>query len=81
MLTVYGVQPFFWDECALAKGPLTWFVDEAEAIKAAERAYAHYAGVRVFSLTGTDEFDYWRDSVTVKAFGYTPAGDAELARG
>lgn len=70
--TIYCVQPYWRDGMKLAHGDLRQFRTEGEARRAAERAYRRNAGVVVYSVTGSPEFDAWRQPRKVMSIGAVP---------
>lgn len=68
-VTIYCVQPFWWNGRQLARAEPSQFRTLDEAQRAAKLAYERHAGVAILSITGSPEFDAWNAPQQVGAIG------------
>lgn len=73
IVTVYCVQPFWWDRRKLSAGRLRQFKQEEDAVQAGLALSLKEVGVLVFSVTGNPEADYWEEPRLLASHGEVPA--------
>lgn len=73
--TIYLMQPYWWDGRRLAHGDPQQFRCKKEAQRSAAKAYEHHAGVTIFAITGSPEFDSWGEPRAIETIGHVPTGD------
>lgn len=68
-VTIYCVQPYWWDGRKLALSEVRRFRTLDEAEREAGKAYARHAGVAVYSVSGWPDYDAWEDPKLVNSVG------------
>lgn len=69
-VTIYCVQPYWWDGRRLARSEVRQFRTLEEAARDAEKAYERHAGVSVYAVSGWPEQEAWDDPRVVSTTGY-----------
>jgi hypothetical protein len=69
-VTIYCVEPYWWDGRRLARSDVQRFRTREEAEREARRAYAHHAGVSVYSISGWPDSDAWESPRVLNTIGY-----------
>lgn len=72
-VTIYVMQPYWQAPKRLAAGTPMQFRDAAAARRAGERALRRNAGVVVYSVTGSPEFEIWSEPHVIARLGQVPA--------
>lgn len=70
MRVVYVVQPFCWDEMALAAEGRLQFSRAGEALRYGQRLYDEKAGVEIYAEEVFPEFGTVGRTRTIKEFGF-----------
>ena len=72
-VTIYCVQPYWWDGRKLARSEVRQFKTQTEAERDAERAYERHAGVSIYAVSGWPEHEAWDEPRLVNAIGHVLA--------
>lgn len=68
-VTIYCVQPYWWDGRKLAHGSPEQYRTREEAKRVAKKLYAWHAGVAVYAVCGWPEYEAWDEPTLVDSVG------------